>query len=161
MRGCFLRTMKIVSPNSGTFERTNIRAQNPETRSSSIKLKWKEIYKLQVGSLQWHSEHTFVRSLWLMTLSREGTPTGGHGFFLMCICATEIWGSFDWPVDSLTSLKMYSRLSRLSTIKGCRMRFPQVEPTRIRLASLFISSLSLPMNKLLTYLPMHICAMEI
>ena len=39
MSGCFLRTMKMVSPNSGTLDRTNIRAQKPDTRSSSIKLK--------------------------------------------------------------------------------------------------------------------------
>ena len=39
MRGCFLKTIKIVSPSSGTFDKTNINVQKPETRSFSIKLK--------------------------------------------------------------------------------------------------------------------------
>lgn len=36
--GCFLSTMKRVSPNSGSFDSTNIHVQNPHTRSCSMKL---------------------------------------------------------------------------------------------------------------------------
>ena len=36
---CFLKTIKTVSPSSGSFDSTNIQVQNPLTRSRSIKLK--------------------------------------------------------------------------------------------------------------------------
>ena len=32
---CFLKMMKIVSPNSGTFDNTNNDDQKPDTRSTS------------------------------------------------------------------------------------------------------------------------------
>ena len=38
MSFCFLRTMKTVSPSSGTLDTTNIQVQNPLTRSRSMKL---------------------------------------------------------------------------------------------------------------------------
>ena len=38
MSFCFLRTMKTVSPSSGTLETTNIQVQKPLTRSRSMKL---------------------------------------------------------------------------------------------------------------------------
>ena len=36
--------------------------------------------------------------------SREGPLKGRLTFFLICICATEIWGFNDWPIDSPTCL---------------------------------------------------------
>ena len=45
-----------------------------------------------------------VSSLWLMASSKQGALISGHAFFPVCNCATEIRGSYDWPVDSLTCL---------------------------------------------------------
>ena len=49
-----------------------------------------------------------MSSLWLMTSSKEGALISRHIFFLVRNCAIEIWGSYDWPVDSLTCLNKYT-----------------------------------------------------
>ena len=40
--------------------------------------------------------------------SKEGVLISGHALFHMHNCATKIWGSYDWAVDSLTCLNKYA-----------------------------------------------------
>ena len=50
----------------------------------------------------------FLSNCWNMTFYQEGGLISRHSFFPVLNCSTEICGSYDWPVASLTCLNDYT-----------------------------------------------------